>query len=262
MATKLLGDPPRRDQRHIQSIEVGFRLIEVLERARSNLPLKVIAERADMPASKAHLYMVSFMRLGLVSQDQNTMHYGLGPYTIQLGMAGLRNLDIVQVSKRILIDLQIEYKFSVFLSIWGNKGPTIVSKIDGDLEIPMAITIGYVLPILTSATGRVFLALLPDYRYKSALHNASGGPAREDAIVEAARAEMNANGLARSDSRVFDGFAALSGAVLNGSGTIEAAITVLGLRSQVDLDYSGNLALSLKEACAAVSGLLGFMDGG
>ena len=70
-------DNDRREQRSIQSIEVGFRLIRVLEQAGRKLPLKEISLRADMAAGKAHLYLVSFMRVGLVVQDAQTMQYGM-----------------------------------------------------------------------------------------------------------------------------------------------------------------------------------------
>ena len=72
-------------QRGIQSIEVGFRLIRVLETATGKLPLKTLADLAEMPASNAHLYMVSFCRVGLAVQDPITLRYGLGPYAVQVG---------------------------------------------------------------------------------------------------------------------------------------------------------------------------------
>ena len=84
----------RPEKRHIQSIEIGFRLIRVLADAGSKLPLKTLSARADMPPGKAHLYLVSFMRIGLVVQDAITMHYGLGPYALQLGVAALQQISL------------------------------------------------------------------------------------------------------------------------------------------------------------------------
>src|SRR3546814_7740336 len=54
--------------------------------------------------------------------------------------------------------LQAGTALAVFLSIWGNMGPTIVLKLDGMLETPLSIRVGYVLPLLSSATGSAFLA--------------------------------------------------------------------------------------------------------
>eukprot|EP01036_Dinobryon_divergens_P045710 gene45710-61106_t len=56
----------------IQSVEVGFSLLEVLANAGDALMLRDLAARAGMSAAKAHRYLVSFQRLGLVVQDTGT----------------------------------------------------------------------------------------------------------------------------------------------------------------------------------------------
>lgn len=68
-----------RSQRSIQSIEVGFELVRALEVANTPLSLKDLAGTAGMPASKAHLYLVSFKRGGLVTQEPESGRYLLGP---------------------------------------------------------------------------------------------------------------------------------------------------------------------------------------
>src|ERR1700754_2999893 len=95
-------------QRGIQSIEVGFRLIRVLEAAAGKLPLKTLSDLAEMPASNAHLYMVSFCRVGLAVQDPITLRYGLGPYAVQVGLAGLRHLEVTDIARGFLEELQTE----------------------------------------------------------------------------------------------------------------------------------------------------------
>ena len=39
-----------------------------------------------MSAAKAHRYLVSFQRLGLVTQDSRTARYDLGPAALKLGL--------------------------------------------------------------------------------------------------------------------------------------------------------------------------------
>jgi DNA-binding IclR family transcriptional regulator len=249
---------PSKEQRHIQSIEVGFRLIAVLEGSKVKLPLKVIAERAGMPASKAHLYMVSFTRLGLVTQDPVSTRYGLGPYAVQLGLAGLRQLDVLDIARGSAEDLQQRCGLSVFLSVWGNMGPTIVAKFDGDLEVPVAIRVGHVLPLLTSATGRVFLASLPRSLLDDVLLRSGSDVRNLPRVTEEAAAELASDGVTRSDSRVFDGFAALSSPIRDTAGAVAATLTLLGLRSRVDLDPHGALAADLRTTCAEVSRIMGY----
>ena len=63
----------------IQSLEVGFALLDVLTQTPGPLMLRDLAARAGMSAAKAHRYLVSFQRLGLVVQDSRTTRYDLGP---------------------------------------------------------------------------------------------------------------------------------------------------------------------------------------
>ena len=67
------------ERRGIQSIEVGGSLLSALVREGKPMMLKDLAREAGMPVAKAHPYLVSFGKLGLVEQDALTGRYGLGP---------------------------------------------------------------------------------------------------------------------------------------------------------------------------------------
>jgi len=75
----------------IQSIEHGYRLLEALEHSGGGLSLKDLASAAGMSPSKAHFYLTSLVRVGLVSQAAVGGHYEFGPAAIRFGMAVLRS---------------------------------------------------------------------------------------------------------------------------------------------------------------------------
>jgi len=245
------------DRRGIQSIEVGFKLIEVLEREGRKLPLKTIAHEAGMPPSKAHLYLVSFSRLGLVIQDPVTARYGLGPYAVQIGVSAINQLDLVDVARARMERLQETTGVSVSLSIWGNKGPTIIQKIDGPMPLPLAIRVGFVLPLLTSATGRVFLAFLPEREWRDLAEQEGILQPAAFGKVDSVRDAVRHARIASSDSEVNEGFAALSAPIFDHDRRLLAAVTILGLRSMVDARPEGDMALALREAAAAIGRCLG-----
>ncbi len=85
-----------KERAGIQSVEVGFALLEALARSRGPLMLRDLAASAGMSAAKAHRYLVSFQRLGLVAQDPRNARYDLGPAALKLGLASLSRLDAVQ----------------------------------------------------------------------------------------------------------------------------------------------------------------------
>lgn len=254
------------EPRGIQSIEVGFRLIKVLLQAGRKLPLKEVAAGAGMPPSNAHLYLVSFKREGLVDQDPATGHYGLGLLAMQLGLAALRQFDIIENSKDILGELRASTRCSVFLAVWANNGPTIIFKNDGELHGPMGVRVGHVLPLLASSTGRVFLTYLPQIETielvaaeRKTSRNLSGEfdeRIRVISVEELVRTVRSA-GYAQTDSRMSGGFSALSAPVFDHDQRICAAVTLAGPGMDKNAALRKRLANQLTNATREISARLG-----
>ena len=76
-----------KERAGIQSVEVGFALLDALGQARGPQMLRDLAAAAGMSAAKAHRYLVSFQRLQLVVQDPASTRYDLGPAALKLGLA-------------------------------------------------------------------------------------------------------------------------------------------------------------------------------
>lgn len=101
----MAADGNDRAQRGIQSIEVGGQLLRALVHHGRPMALKDLAREADMSAAKAHPYMVSFGRLGLIEQDRSSGHYLLGPLALQLGLISLQQADPVHIATPLVAEL-------------------------------------------------------------------------------------------------------------------------------------------------------------
>lgn len=239
--------PEEWTQRRIQSIEVGFQVIRAMEAANGPLPLRDIAAAAGMPPSKAHLYLVSFVKEGVAFQDPVTGHYGLGRFAIQLGLSAIRQLDVVEFAREELAALQRTAGFATYLSLWGDRGPGIVSKVDGERQGSLAVRLGYVLPLLTSATGQVFLTYLDESETMAVRQDEIAAAKRDSAddktsltprittakdiqgIIETVRKQ----GYAMTINSINSSFAAVAAPVFDYSGRIVATMTVLGSDKQL-----------------------------
>src|SRR5213595_3514043 len=126
-----------KERAGIQSVEVGFALLDVLSKAPGPLMLRDLAAAAGMNAAKAHRYLVSFQRLALVMQDAASTRYDLGPAALKLGLASLSRLDCVKLARQRLQPLMEQIGQTLALGVWGNQGPTIVHW----EESPQAITV-------------------------------------------------------------------------------------------------------------------------
>jgi DNA-binding IclR family transcriptional regulator len=148
------GDP----RAGIQSVEVGFELLSALSDAPGALMLRDLAAAAGMSAAKAHRYLVSFQRMGLVMQDPVSTRYDLGPAALRLGLASLSRIDAVKLARERLPQLLAETGHTLAIAVWGNQGPTMVHWLEAPQTVPVTLRLGDVMPLLTSATGRCFAA--------------------------------------------------------------------------------------------------------
>jgi len=112
-------------------VEVGGRLLIALAERAAPMTLKDLAAAADLPASRAHPYLVSFGRLGLIEQDGTSGRYGLGPAALQLGLACLHQLDPLKAAGPVAEALSQAIDQTVAIAVWANFGPTIVRVIEG-----------------------------------------------------------------------------------------------------------------------------------
>jgi len=253
-----------REPRRIKSIEVGFRILRLLEQVQEKLPLRDIAAGVGMPASNAHLYLASFLHEGVVERDPVSGRYGLGPFAVQLGSAALRHSSLVERAKDLLSQLRTQTRHSVSLAVWGNRGPTIVFNIDGDEYGPMGIRAGHVLPLLSTATGRVFLSWLPTEQTEQLVEqerSSSVGLAgnfdariRDATIVDIAR-DVRREGIARTDPAMSGGFFAASAPVFDQMRQLCAAITTLG--PELDNTAAARLEEALRNTADELSRRLG-----
>jgi len=255
------------DPRHIQSIPLGFRLVHAIEASPSPLTLTEIACAVGMDPGHAHLYLASLKLVGLVEQNGSGGAYALGPYAIQLGLSALRKLDVVEAAREQLLHLEHETGATAYLSVWGNFGPTIATKVDGNFPYPMSIRVGYVLPLLTTATGRVFLAHLERRVTASVIdreiHALRGaGGVRIDgsaAALERITAQVKTRGMAHTGSPINAGFIGMAAPVFDHDGAIAAAMALLGPADVVDVRAKGPMVQALKRHAAALSARMGHL---
>lgn len=249
-------------QRSIQSVEFGFRLIRALEEADGALTLKELSARAGMPASKAHLYLVSFRRVGMVVQEASG-HYALGPYALQLGLASIRRLDVGRLGRPALEDLSREAGEASYLAVWGNRGPAIIMRVDGPRPIPMSLQVGYVLPVIPTATGRIFMSYMPRSVTAEVVQpeRADGdgrGGGLSEADIDRIVSETRARGVARTDGLLNIGFTAISAPVLAHDGVLAAAITVIGPSGGIDASLTGRTARLLRRVAEDLTAQMGW----
>lgn len=257
-----------KERRGIQSIEVGGQLLLALGAHGRPMPLRDLAKAADMPPGKAHPYLVSFGKLGLVTQDGTTGHYWLGPTAIQLGLVSLQMLNPVREASPFAEQLAEATGHSVALSAWGNQGPTVVRLVDPIYPLHVNLRTGTVMSLAGTATGRLFAAYLPKPLIEQLMKDDYKrlGPdiahPLKPAQVEAELKEVRLHGLSRSVGYPTPGVNSFAAPVFDYSGNIVLGITLMGSSGIFDPEWNGEQAVAVRQCAAEVSRRLGHLPPG
>ena len=252
-----------KSRRAIQSIEVGGRLLLALADHPEPLALKDLAASAGLSASRAHPYLVSYGRLGLVEQEPAGGRYRLGPAALRIGLTCLHQLDPMRVAEPVIHDLAQSTGHAVALAVWGNFGPTVVRLLEARQPLHVALRLGSVMSIFDTATGRAFAAALPRERLAEAIAGPFGEVAprdtlgERDAELERIRAEVAQHGVARAVGRPIPGVNAFSAAVFDHEGDAVLVITALDHVDCLSSHWNGPTARAVRDAARLISERLG-----
>ncbi|MCX7742686.1 MAG: IclR family transcriptional regulator [Tepidimonas sp.] len=249
------ADP--RSPRGIQSIEVGGQLLKALVRAGSALALKDLARAAGMSAAKAHPYLVSFGKLGLIEQDPVSGRYGLGPLALQLGLIGLQQVDPVRLALAELPALAQTLGCTVSVAVWGPMGPIIVHVEQGPTPVHVAMRHGTPASLRHTGTGKIFAAFAPPATVAAALSREGEADALQDAAFAAELEAIRRERLSRVRDELLPGISAMAVPVFDGFGRLALALAAIGPSALLDLGADSPQAQHLRAAGERLSQRLG-----
>jgi DNA-binding IclR family transcriptional regulator len=258
------------DQVGVQSVETGIELLLALAALSADTPppmLKTIAAAAGIPPAKAHRYLVSFIRTEMVERDAATGRYRLGPNARMIGIAAIRGSDVVRTASQRLPKLAEEAQHSAALAIWTEHGPTIVWVEQVRRPITITTHVGEMLPLLASATGRVFGAHMPRFQTQKLIGRELAANRRRDPDGPLTRAEeaeklfeeVRRAGVGWTKGGLNQTVNALAAPIFDYRDAMVGAIAMLGPADSFDADPKGSLADQVRAAAADVSETLGHL---
>lgn len=254
-----------KKKRGIQSINVGFSILNALSKSQIPLPLKEISEKIGLSPSKIHSYLVSFQEEEIVQQNRETGFYSLGPACLKLGLSYLDQFDLTELCKPYMRQLANDLGHTIFLGVWGNMGPTIIYRLDGAYsETLFDLRIGSVLPVLTSAIGKNFAAHLPKNavmpmileeikQHKGELDLENNITKTEDMLQL-----IKKDGMSQGRAEMLSDLTAISVPIFDYSNSMIAGLTIMGKIGGLDDRINGSAAKMLKQAGLEISEKRGF----
>ncbi|MFT8247222.1 IclR family transcriptional regulator [Roseomonas sp. BN140053] len=263
--------PVDADQPGIQSLEIGMKLFRRLHDAGRSLRLGELAEAAAMHPSKAHRYLVSLIRTGLVQQDRRG-RYSLGPYAYHLSQSQVWRPQAAEIAIDAVSALAPVIGETVFLTGWGTAGPRLLHVEEPPKPFTVRPTSTEELPIWNSSAGRLFAAYLPREQVTPLLEREMAALRTElrlsasecrkrrqalDALLE----EVRQRRMARTNGERIPGINSISAPVFDSQGRLLFAITGCGLEASFPPTWDSDIAHAIRDTADGVSKAFGAEHG-
>jgi DNA-binding IclR family transcriptional regulator len=245
----------------VNSVEVAGVLLRVLVDAGGPMRLADLSRAAAMPSAKAHRYLVSLARAGLVEQDPETSRYHLGPLMLRAGLAALGRSDALKRAERALEGIAGRTGETAAAAVWGTHGPTHVRLVEARHELAATVPPGHVCPLTYSAAGLVFCAYgdprltAPLAEREMAQSRATGRPGAPTTPKELERliGTVRAQGFAAVADEGNGGLAAVSAPVFDADGPrLRLALSVFGRVGRLNVAPDGPVAALMVEAARSL----------
>jgi len=249
----------------VQSAGTGMAVLKTLAAMGGAASLTALAGRLGESPAKVHRYLASLVEAEFVIQDPATSRYLLGPESLAIGLAAMRQSDALTLASAELVRLGESHNLSCFISVLGNCGPTIVRWSEPAHPVAVNVRVGSVMPILWSATGRAFAAFCRSALLEGLLVKelADATPDQRQLIPDRAAADrlleqVRNLGCAPVRDVMLNGISAVAAPVFNADGTVTVVMTALGPSGAFDPAPEGEIAHALRDAAGAVGKRLGY----
>ncbi|WP_338881136.1 IclR family transcriptional regulator [Achromobacter veterisilvae] len=245
----------KKIQRGVASVEVAGAILQILRGSARSMELRELALIGGLSASRLHHYLVSLVRLGLVHRDPATARYELGPFAMELGLVAADELPAQHASAPWLRKLSEETGESSFFAVPSPRGALIVRWEQGAHPLTVHARLGTIMPILTSATGLIWLAFAEQQSravFEGELRRVSPAARKKVQRERLAQAdEVRRQGMAAARGTMIANVNAVACPVMGRSGALIGILTVLGLGPGFDSSAQGDIAKRLRHCALA-----------
>ncbi len=229
--------------------------------------LTALAARLQEHPAKVHRYLGSLVSSGFVYQDPVSSRYVLGTEAIALGLAAQRQSDPLALAGAEIAALAEALDVSCFVAVMGNLGPVIVRWEEPLHSVVVNVRVGSVMPMLWSATGRVYAAFQKSDQIDALIAHelATANEAQRRVLpsrkaVDDLLAQYRAKGCAWVEDTLLKGVSGVAAPVFDATGQVAAVVVALGVSGSFDPKPNGPNAVAVRRSAAAVSGRLGHVQ--
>src|SRR5271169_235508 len=144
----------------LEALARGLRVLEIFDQDRKQLTLSDIAKLVDLPRASVRRTLHTLVQLGYA--ELNDRMFRLRPRVLTLARAYLQSNAVTDIVQPALEHLSEQTGESCSAAVLDGEDVTMIAHASPKRVLPVSAQIGFRLPAIATALGRVLLAALDD----------------------------------------------------------------------------------------------------
>jgi DNA-binding IclR family transcriptional regulator len=247
------------------TVERVITLLRIVAEATEDIPLKDVAEQADLALSTTHRLLNILAESGLVQRGKARATYSPGMEFLRLGSKVVARMDLNKVAAPFLSDLVAELDETCFLATYlPTHHKMMVNFVrHGSHPLRFEIPLHAEMTIAWGATGRAILAFLPDALIDEVIALEESSPVTgqdlpKPQIFKRQLAAIREAGVAISSSQKIEGATGIAVPVFHADGSVVASLCMTVPVTRTTEALTNKIARRLMEKGRELSMALGY----
>lgn len=242
---------PSGSHKQVPALKKCFSLLDLM--ARMNRPAGISELSGALGFHKSTVFNMVHTLVDLAVLESDTSgKFRLGPRLFSLGKAAGGASHLVTTIRPYLEEIGKKTRLSVFLGIRSGNRAIIMDKVDSPTDIKLSSEAGMSIPLLAGAGGKVLLSQLSDVELDRMISGNNLVKFTPSSCVNKKKykrmiTQARVDRFAVDDEEYIEGVRAVAVPLRLNRENLEAAIWVVGLKSQITNEAFSTLEVILKE---------------
>lgn len=146
----------------VRSVHIALDVLDIVAKAQQEVGVSEIAASLGLAKASIFRHTRTLVERGFLIQNPSTARYGLGMKLHVLGTAAYNRIDLLSVSRPIMMKLRDETSLTIHLASFTEAGVVVVESIHGTAVMEIALRVGTEFPFHATSQGRVGMAFRAD----------------------------------------------------------------------------------------------------
>lgn len=257
-----MGEMMGEKERRVSSADKVLTLLEHISDTPQGISLAMLTRTTGMAKTTAFRILETLCARQYVIQDGDTERYLLGLKSLELGMKGLMNANLVEVAIPYLKKLSANTGETCFLGVYHGGHVVYLYKSEGTLSIQTNARLGARFPAYCTGIGKALLAFQPQAEIDAVLARplpaVTASTIADRVALYDALADIRLKGYAMDNEENEEGLTCIARPLFNYSSDVVGAISVAGPTPRMLAKLSGT-SDALAQVCGVISRRLGHL---